>query len=69
MLKFSLLAIHLATASTGNPDVYVLDHDLTIEDCGQAIETAMGKSLVWLDEKNAVNTSSVTFACELESAK
>lgn len=65
MLKFSLLAIHLATGNP-NPDVYVLDYNMTIEDCGQAIAEIKGKGMVWLDDRNAVQTKTVTLACQAQ---
>lgn len=65
MLKFSLLAIHLATGNV-NPDVYELDHNMSIEDCGNAIADIKGKAMIWLDERNAVQTHTVTLACQAQ---
>ena len=66
MLKFTLLAIHLAN---GTPNAYALDTGLTVEDCGEAIAQLQTERLVWLTPNSAVPVHAVKFACELESAK
>lgn len=63
MLKFALIAIHFAS---GTPESYVLDHAMSIDDCGTRIEEMQTTGIVWLDDKTAVNSRYVTLACELQ---
>jgi len=62
----ALISLIAVTTGTVNPDVYVLDYNISIEDCGHAIADIKTKGMVWLDDRNAVPAHTVTLACQLQ---